>query len=71
MQLQTRDYVEGYRHDLEAKIDQNQAETRRAADATQVAVEKLSAQLAQLTTQLNEFRPMRSEDVVGGHNQLS
>ena len=46
MQLQMRNYVEGYRRDLEAKIDQNQAETRRAADATQVAVNKLSAQLA-------------------------
>ena len=66
-----RDYVEGYRRDLEAKIDQNQAETQCAADSMQVAVDKLSAQLAQLTTQLNGFHLMRSEDVVVGHNQLS
>ena len=42
--------MEGYRRDLEAKIEQNQAEARHAVDATQVAVDKLSAQLAQLTT---------------------
>ena len=63
--------MEGSHRDLEAKIEQNQAETRCAADATQVSVNELSAQLAQLTTQLNKFRPMLSEDVVTGQNQLS
>ena len=50
LQSKTREYVEGHRRDLEAKIDQNQAETRRATNETQAAVDKLSAQLAQLTT---------------------
>ena len=62
-----RDYVEGYCRDLEAKIEQNQAEMRRTVDATQVAIDKSSAQLAQLATQLNEFRPARSKDVAIGH----
>ena len=33
LQLQMRDYVEGYRRDLNAEIDQNQAEMRHAANA--------------------------------------
>ena len=37
----------------------------------QVAVDKLSERLVQLATQLNEFRPARSEDVATGHSQLS
>ena len=68
LQSKTREYVEGQRRDLEAKIDQNQAETRRAANETQAAVDKLSAQLAQLTTQLSEFKPASSADVVFGQN---
>ena len=31
LEVKTREFVEGHRRDLEAKIDQNQAETRRAA----------------------------------------
>ena len=34
LQSKTREYVEGHRRDLEAKIDQNQAEMRRAANET-------------------------------------
>ena len=42
LQSKMREYVEGHRHDLEAKIDQNQAETRCAANEMQAAVDKLS-----------------------------
>ena len=66
-----REDVKGHRCDLEAKIDQNQVETRCAANETQAAVDKLSAQLAQLSTQLSEFQLARSADVAIGQNQLS
>ena len=39
-------------------------------NVTQVAVNKLSAQLAQLATQLNEFHLARSENVATSHTQL-
>ena len=71
LQSKTREYVEGHHRDLEAKIDQNQVETRRVANETQAVVDKLSAQLAQLSTQLNEFKPASSADVAIGQNQLS
>ena len=70
LQLKMREYVEGHRRDLEAKIDQNQAETRCVANETQAAVDNLSAQLAQLSTQLSEFQPARKTDVAIGQNQL-
>ena len=50
LQSKTREFVEAHRHDLEAKSDYNQAETQRTADDTKAAVDRLSAQLAQLTT---------------------
>ena len=42
LQTKTREYVEGHRRDLEAKIDQNQAEMRCTVDETKAAVDQLS-----------------------------
>ena len=48
MQLCTCDYVEGYRCDLQAELEKKQAESRRRADESQVAVTKIASQLDQL-----------------------
>ena len=71
LESKTREYVEGHRRVLEAKIDQNQAETRHTAQETKAAVDKLSTQLADLATKLAEFQPARSSDVALGQQQLS
>ena len=71
LQGKTREFVEGHRRDLEARINQNQEEARRAAHETKTAVDNLSAQLAQLTAQLADIKPARSEEVAVGHQALS
>ena len=45
LESKTREYVEGHRRILEAKIDQNQAETQHTAQETKAAVDQLSASL--------------------------
>ena len=50
LQSKTRKFVEAHCHDLEAKIEYNQAETRHTTNETKVAVDKLTAQLTQLAT---------------------
>ena len=71
LQAQTHEFVEGHCHNLEARIKQNQAETRHTVDQTKAAVDQLSTQLAQLVTQLAENRPARTTDVAMGQHQLS
>ena len=71
LESKTREYVEGHRRVLEAKIEQNQAETRRAAHETKAAVDQLSTQLSELATKLAEFQPARNVEVVQGQQQLS
>ena len=66
LQAQTREFVEGHHRDLEARIEQNQAETRRTTDETKAAVDQVSTQLVQLVTQLVENRPARTADVAMG-----
>ena len=60
LEVKTREYVEGQRRDLEARMEQERAETRRDAEQTRVAVDNLSAQLSQLVTQLAEQKAARS-----------
>ena len=43
LQTRTREFVEGHRRDLEARISSNQEEARRAAQETKTAVDALSA----------------------------
>ena len=71
LESKTREYVEGHRRVLEAKIDQNQAETRHTAQETKATVDQLSTQLAELATKLAEFQPAWSSDVAMGQQQLS
>ena len=42
LQSKMREYVEGHRRNLKAKIAKNQAETQHAASETKAAVEQLS-----------------------------
>ena len=71
LQSKTRECIEGHRHDLEAKIEQNQAEARHTANETKAAVDQLSMQLAKLATQLAEFQPAQSVDVAIGQHHVS
>ena len=66
-----REYVERHHHVLEAKINQNQAETRHTVQETKAAFDQLLAQLAYLATKLAKFQPARSSDVAMGQQQLS
>ena len=61
----TRNVVEGARRDIQAQIDANRADTlRQTSEETKAQVQNISAQLAKLTEQLNQFRPA-SEKIVG------
>ena len=71
LESKMREYIEGHRRVFEAKIDQNQADTRHTAQETKAAVDQLSAQLADLATKLAEFQLARSSDVAMGQQQLS
>ena len=66
-----REFVEAHPRNLEARIEYNQAEMRHTANETKAAVDKLSAQLSQLATQLAEVQPARSSDVAMGQHELS
>ena len=70
LQNRTREFVEGHRRALETKIATNQEEARRSAQETKTAVDNLSVQLAQLTAQLAEMKPARSDEVATGHQAL-
>ena len=55
LQNRTREFVEGHRRDLEAKISQNQAEARQTAQDAKKAYDDLSARLGDVATQLTQM----------------
>ena len=70
-EVTTRTVVEGARRDIQAQIDANRADTLRQTEETKAQVQTISAQLAKLTAQLNQFRPA-SETIVGeGYEKMS
>ena len=70
-EVTTRTVLEGARRDIQAQLDANRADTLRQAEETKAQVQSISAQLAKLTTQLNQFRPA-SETIVGeGYEKMS
>ena len=62
-EITTRNVVEGTRRDIQAQIDANRADTLRQIAETKVQVQNISAQLAKLTEQLNQFRPASEKNV--------
>ena len=73
LEVKTREYVEGQRRELEAKIDRDRAEARRTAEENRAAFDNMSAQLSQLALQFAERPAMRTTtDVAMGpeHAQL-
>ena len=69
-QVQTREFVEGHRRDLEAKLSQNQAEARQTAQDAKNAFDELSTRLGAVATQLTQMNTAPKMDVVTGKEQL-
>ena len=66
-----RTVVEGARRDIQAQIDANRADTLRQTEETKAQVQNISAQLAKLTEQLNQFRPASEKNVGEGYENMS
>ena len=70
-QVQTREFVEAHRRDLEAKLTQNQAEARQTAQDAKEAFDELSTRLGAVATQLTQMNTAPRMDVSTGKEQLS
>ena len=70
-EIMTRTMVEGARRDIQAQIDANRADTLRQTEETKAQVQNISAQLAKLTEQLNQFRPASEKNVGEGYENMS
>ena len=70
-EVTTRTVVEGARREIQAQIDANRADTLRQTEETKAQVQNISAQLAKLTQQLNQFRPASEKNVGEGYEQMS
>ena len=70
-EVMTRNMVEDARRDIQAQIDANRADTLRQTAETKAQVQTISAQLAKLTEQLNQFRPASEKNVGEGYEKVS
>ena len=67
----TQKAVADAHHDFQSQLDQTRVELQRKdADAKQ-QMDKIAADLATLTEQLNRFKPAKEADVKGSQEQLS
>ena len=66
--LNTHAVVEGMRQDVQVQLEQNRVDAQRRDEETGCKVDEIVVELANLTKQLNEFKPV-SEAVVGKANK--
>ena len=67
----TRAAVADVRRDIQAQLEQNRADSQRRDAESKVKVDKIAADLATLTEQLNQFKPASTSDVMGSQLLLS
>ena len=63
--------VADVRHNIQAQLEQNRADSQRRDAESKVKVDKIAADLATLTEQLNQFKPASTSDVMGSQLLLS
>ena len=61
--VNTRAAVEGMRRDVQAQIEQTRADAQWHDEDAQRKVDRIAVELATLTKQLNEFKPVSQDNV--------
>ena len=70
-EMKTKSAVEGLHGEIKAHLHQNRADFDRCQQETQTTIAQVSADLENLTRQLNQVKPVGEVDVSASQNKLA
>ena len=71
VEITTHVVVEGVRRNVQTQVEQIRGDSQRRDKESKRQVEKIAANLATLTEQLNRFKPTSTVEVTGNQQSMS